>query len=256
MIVFHSDLDHTLIYSYKHDIGQKKICVEWYHGREASFMTEKSRTLLQEIRKKMLFVPTTTRTEEQYRRITLGTEEPEYALVCNGGVLLERGKENAAWYQESLRLAEPCREALKKAEQCMREDPARTFEVRNIRELFLFTKSEKPEQSVQRLRAALDGSGMEVFQNGVKVYAVPKELDKGTAVRRFGKKMRADQVFAAGDSRFDLPMLAAATTGIAPESLAETEKLGKHIVVMGKEEVFSDALLGYLWKQAAVQPKS
>ena len=38
MIVFYSDLDNTLIYSYRREIGGKKRCVEVYQGREISFM--------------------------------------------------------------------------------------------------------------------------------------------------------------------------------------------------------------------------
>ena len=91
MIVFYSDLDNTLIYSYRREIGGKKRCVEVYQGREISFMSEYSYHLLQEISKKALFIPVTTRTMEQYQRIDLGIGIPEYALVCNGGILLVRG---------------------------------------------------------------------------------------------------------------------------------------------------------------------
>ena len=42
MILFFCDLDNTLIYSYKHEIGSKKRCVELYQGREISFMTEQT----------------------------------------------------------------------------------------------------------------------------------------------------------------------------------------------------------------------
>ncbi len=34
MIVFYSDLDNTLIYSYRREIGGKKRCVEVYQGRD------------------------------------------------------------------------------------------------------------------------------------------------------------------------------------------------------------------------------
>ena len=47
MILFYSDLDNTLIYSYKHDIGPNKKCVEIYQDIR--------------IQSKILFIPTTTR---------------------------------------------------------------------------------------------------------------------------------------------------------------------------------------------------
>ena len=37
-----TDLDNTLIYSYKHELGNEKRNVELYQGREISFITEKT----------------------------------------------------------------------------------------------------------------------------------------------------------------------------------------------------------------------
>ena len=42
-MVFFSDLDNTLIYSYKHDIGNDKESVEIYNGRKVSFRSEERR---------------------------------------------------------------------------------------------------------------------------------------------------------------------------------------------------------------------
>jgi hypothetical protein len=69
MLIFHADLDNTLIYSYKHDIGSDTVGVERYQGRVISYMTGSSYEMLDQIRKRVLFVPVTTRTVEQYERI-------------------------------------------------------------------------------------------------------------------------------------------------------------------------------------------
>ena len=42
MIALFADLDNTLIFSYKREIGPDKVCVEVYEGREISFMTRHS----------------------------------------------------------------------------------------------------------------------------------------------------------------------------------------------------------------------
>ena len=47
MKIFMSDLDNTLIYSYKHEIGEEKTCVEIYQDREISYMTNRSCELLE-----------------------------------------------------------------------------------------------------------------------------------------------------------------------------------------------------------------
>ncbi|MBQ9140495.1 MAG: sucrose-6-phosphate hydrolase, partial [Lachnospiraceae bacterium] len=101
MVVFNVDMDNTLIYSYKHDIGESKRCAEIYQGREISFMTDKTSKLLRELARKVLIVPTTTRTRQQYERIDLGLGKIPYALVCNGGVLIKDGVEVEDWYAGS-----------------------------------------------------------------------------------------------------------------------------------------------------------
>ena len=152
-------------------------------------MTPESHRRLKEISKNVLLIPTTTRTAEQYGRIDLGIETPLYALVCNGGVLLKNGCEDADWYEESLRLTADCRGELIRAEKLLQQDADRSFEVRNVKELFVFTKSDRPDLTAGLLRAALDLSLVDVFQNGVKVYVLPKSLTKGCAVRRMQKRL-------------------------------------------------------------------
>lgn len=243
MLVFHSDLDNTLIYSCKHDIGTDKICVEVYQGREISYMTEKSRHLLKKIYDRVVFVPTTTRTIEQYSRIDLGIGTPEYALVCNGGVLLVHGAEDMAWYEESRRLVADCRSELETAEKILKTDTNVNFEIRNIRELFLFTRSKNPGSTVKVLQQHLDLSLVDVFCNGVKVYVVPKKLSKGTAVNRFRRLTQASQVISAGDSEFDISMLEEADLGFAPQELVDKYRISEKIIAIGPKKLFSDELL-------------
>ena len=99
-----ADMDNTIIYSYKRNIGENKLNVELYNGREISFISEKTHDLLKKVSEKMTIIPTSTRTEEQYKRIDLDIGIVPYALVCNGGVLLVNGKRDREWYLESLRM--------------------------------------------------------------------------------------------------------------------------------------------------------
>ncbi len=247
MIAFFSDLDNTLIFSYKHDIGEKKRCVEIYQGREVSYITERTYGLLKYAASRLLFVPVTTRTEEQYRRIDLGVGVPSYALVCNGGVLLINGQEDAGWYRESVEMTADCQDELWKAAEILERDENRSLEVRNIRNLFLFTKSRCPEESVDRLKEELDMNRMDVFRNGVKVYALPKSLNKGAALQRLREKVKPEQAIAAGDSAFDLPMLAEADVGIAPQILGKCCKPEGEIRLMEPDRVFSERLLEFVF---------
>ncbi len=247
MIIFNTDLDNTIIYSYKHDIGKNKICAEIYQNREISFITEKTADLLKRVNDRVILVPTTTRTFEQYSRIDLGFGVPRYALVCNGGVLLKDGVEVKEWYDRSREMVEDCQSQLAKAEEILENDENRTFEIRNIRELFIFTKSSEPILSVNILKSKLDGSKVDVFNNGVKVYVVPKTLSKGIAVKRFKEQLGADIVISAGDSEFDISMLNASDVAIAPGELsgfiAAEEKL-----IHNDEGVFSEFVLNSVLK--------
>ena len=252
MKILNVDLDNTLIYSYKHNIGEDKINVELYNGREISFITKKTFDLLKKVKEKYLVVPTTTRTKEQYDRIFLGVGEFKYALVCNGGILLVDGKIDIDWYNKSKSLiCESCDELLKAIEY-LENEKLRTFEVRFIEELFVFTKCDEPERVVENLKEKLDMSLVYVFNNGVKVYVVPKRLDKGTAVKRFreyieiGKNEKVRKVVAAGDSEFDVSMVKAADTGIVPYGFLKKfkmEDLEGLIYEMPKEKLFSEAFL-------------
>ncbi len=248
MVVFNVDMDNTLIYSYKHDIGNEKRCAEIYEGREISFMTLKTGKLLRELARNILIVPTTTRTREQYERIDLGLDAVPYALVCNGGVLIKDGVEDEDWYAGSRELVAECKEELSKGIELLEIDEDRCFEVRFIRELFLFSKSNHPEATIARLRKALDTSLVDVFNNGIKVYVVPKKLSKGTALKRFKEWIKADKTIAAGDSEFDISMLQCADVALAPMKLDVGETTGE-LVKIPKEELFSEGLLEYLVKR-------
>lgn len=245
-MIFCTDLDNTLIYSYRRAMPDEKRCVEWYEGREVSFLSEKTYEGLRKIEEKMLIVPVTTRTEEQYQRINLGIRPFAYALVCNGGVLLRDGKEEKSWYYQSLELVKEALDELNKAEQVLEQDIRRSFEIRNIRNLFLFTKSNDATGTINDLKKRLNLSKVDVFSNGVKVYVVPKQLNKGMAIQRFKKYIGNRKIIAAGDSLFDIPMLEEAEVGLAPRGLLDEEADNKGIQILDKEELFSEQIVEIL----------
>lgn len=269
MIVFHTDLDNTLIYSYKHDIGENKRCVEIYQGREISFVTQETYRLLHklsECREQVLIVPTTTRTAEQYARIDMGVGGFRYALVCNGGVLLTSGtddhiadtiadnnaivREDEKWYRDSLEMIQDSVGELRRALSLLDADPRRTFELRFVRDLFVYTKCGEPEAVVNDLKKVLNAEMVDIFNNGVKVYVVPKALNKGKAVARFRKYVGADYVIAAGDSVFDVSMLEAADLGFAPPELARRYPFSDKVKSLSGDRLYAEAVLGTVYDRA------
>lgn len=212
-----TDLDNTLIYSYKHELGNEKRNVELYQGREISFITEKTYELLKKVNQQYQIVPVTTRTVEQYQRIHLGIHPFQYALTCNGGILLVDGKREDTWYLESRKMTEPAVPAMKKAMEYLEKDARRKFELRYIEELFVFTKCKEVEKVIQDLKKLLKEELVEVFSNGEKLYVLPVTLSKGNAVKRLKAYLEPDCVIAAGDSEFDKSMVCEADKGFMPE---------------------------------------
>lgn len=243
MIVFNVDLDNTMIYSYKHNIGSDKMDVELYNGRNISFITNKTHDMLLKLKDKVLIVPTTTRTVEQYKRINLQIGDIKYALTCNGGVLLVNGREDETWYKESCRLVKDSIESMLKAMSILENDKRRTFEVRFIKELFVFTKCDEPESVVNELKEVLDEKLVNVFNNGIKIYVVPKTLSKGMAIKRFSEYIKAEKIIAAGDSEFDISMIKDADIGLAPKGLFEDDNVSDNIRILPGNEVYSEEVL-------------
>ena len=243
MIVLHTDLDNTMIYSYKKDIGNYKRAVEIYQEREISFITEKTYELLKQVKEKMLIVPTSTRTMEQYKRIHLGVGCFPYALVCNGGLLLIDGEKDTQWYKDSLENIKESKEELERAMKLLEKDIRRSFELRFIEELFIFTKCQEPIEVVKDLKEKLDILKVDVFHNGTKVYVVPKNLSKGNGIKRFKKYVEGDVVIAAGDSEFDISMLLEANKGLAPYGFCKEFGIDEDLNEAREGELFSEYVL-------------
>ena len=253
MILFFADIDNTLIYSYKHNIGNETIGVEFYpeKNKMISFMTKTSWELLQKAAEKVIFIPTTTRTMEQYQRINFGFT-PMYALVCNGGVLLENGQENTQWYVDSRSLTAVCAKEMERAAALLEQDENRCYPLKNIQELMLFTKSKNPQKTVEQLKKMLDLAKVDVYCNQAKIYVLPKKMDKGTACCRLQERFTADCMIAAGDSEFDIPMLAAADIALAPKRLCDLFACKVQEICDEKQQLFSEYVLKFVCHYAAI----
>lgn len=205
--VLHIDLDNTLIYR-EHAIPTvDKVCVEYYNNQPLSYMSRNTVNLLDKAFDKegLLIVPTTTRTKTQFDRIAL--KRFKYVLVANGGMLLVDGNIDSDWYNESLTYTAACSEMLQRLGEAMKNSPYRESEIRNVADLFFYTKSEDPDRLKQRLRALLVDDSVSVLAQQNKVYVIPTKLLKGNAVFRLKRLLTRDVTVAAGDSEIDFSMI-------------------------------------------------
>ncbi|GGU44274.1 HAD family hydrolase [Streptomyces daghestanicus] len=223
-----SDLDRTLIYSAAalHLTGPDEdaprlLCVEVYEGKPLSYMTETAAGLLAELAATTLFVPTTTRTRAQYRRISLPGPPPRYAICANGGHLLVDGETDTDWHTRvTARLADECAPLAEVREHLLRTaDPVWVRKHRTAEDLFAYLVLDRdllPGQWVKELAGWAGDRGWTVSLQGRKLYAVPAPLTKSAAVREVARRTGAAPTLAAGDSLLDTDLLLAADRGWRP----------------------------------------
>ncbi|MEV5610454.1 HAD family hydrolase [Streptomyces sp. NPDC052225] len=231
------------------------LCVEVYQSKPLSYVTEDAAALLVELGRRAVFVPTTTRTREQYGRVRLPGPAPAYAICANGGHLLVDGVSDPQWRAAvGARLDAECAPLAEVRERMVRSaDPAWLLKERVAEDLFAYLVVERallPEGWVKELAAWADGVGWTVSLQGRKVYAVPKPLTKGAAVEEVARRVGAGQVLSAGDSLLDADLLEVADRGWRPGhgELAEAGWVAPGVTVLAERGVLAGeaVLRGFL----------
>lgn len=231
-ILFACDLDNTLIHSHKRR-RPDDICVERYAEHEQSFMSPRAVNLLKKVCERVEFVPVTTRSINQYRRI-FWTEDfrPRYAVVANGSYLLDGDR------QENLLRAVVTPYVEELEIQCEKFSTDDRFNIcRIVDESFLFLRC---RDDVDADKIFFD-TRLTAQHTGKKIYLFPPELNKGAALRRLKEKFSPDKIFCAGDSEIDLPMLELANVAFAPKNLR-----GKNFVTCSESPNFAEEFLQYI----------
>lgn len=255
-MIFASDLDRTLIYSKRAFLlenGQnpKAELIETLEGKEISFMTDRAIRQLQEVAEKVTFIPVTTRTTEQFNRISVFSErvKHEYAVTSNGANVLKGGKLDEDWGGYISRsLANDClsgSEVLKTFKEIAHEDWV--LRTKQAEDFFLYSiiDTEKtPADELLEFEKWLSEQNWRLSLQGRKLYFVPNTVCKAAAVNYIKELTGKTKVLAAGDSKLDLPMLEAADHAICPGHGELFERLGSSQIaitrsrgIMASEEI-------------------
>lgn len=242
--VFFSDLDGTLIFSAGKRLPGDIVC-EYKDGAEISCITARQAELLPGI----TVIPVTTRSVEQYRRISFPEGfAPEYALADNGGTLLINGVPDPEWEELTRSFTQECRAELSRCREAMERDPHRSFEIRMVDGLFLFTKSQRPEISLESLQKAA-GERVRCFHTGAKLYALPEKLCKGALAKRLADRTAPGrEIVCAGDSPMDVPLLNIADTALFPDDMPEDMITARRKLAAPRDR-FPEFVTEYLFKQ-------
>jgi hypothetical protein len=222
-----SDLDRTLIYSAQalglegpDEHAPRLVVAEVYQGAPISFYTKDAELMLTALAETADLVPVTTRTRAQYERIRLPWQ-PRYAIVANGGHILEAGVPDREWSEDlAARLESGCAplaEVVGHLEQL--SDPHWLIKSRVAEDLFAYLVVERdrlPATFLAELTGWCAPRGWSVSLQGRKVYCVPDLLTKSSAVAEVARRCGAVLTAAAGDSLLDADMLSAADVAVRP----------------------------------------
>lgn len=214
-----SDLDRTLIYS-RAAMGAEPhpetVCVEIYDGAPLSFVTPTAATGLAALAERSVFVPTTTRTPEQYLRVHLPGPAPRFAITANGGRLLVDGAVDGDW---SAHVAGRLSTAAPLAQVHELLTGAWVLRSQDADGLFCYAIVDRavlPTAWLAELEAWCDEHGWGVSLQGRKLYCVPRALTKSAAAAEVTHRAGTATMLAAGDSLLDADLLLAADAAIRP----------------------------------------
>lgn len=240
--LFASDLDNTLIFSYKHR-KENDVCVEYLDGIEQSFMTPLGIELLSAVTRHSRLVPITSRSIAQYQRIHLpGIPAPEYALTTNGAILLKNGKIDRKWQEESFRMIAPWMEEMERMLPVL-ASIEEVLRYRIIDEMYLFAICDDASKA-QKVKTMLEHeTTLPIEITGRKVYFFPPSLSKGMALKRLRQLLLPDTVIAAGDSPIDLSMLQEADIAFLPQSIWQFADGLERCFIWNQENEFSEFVL-------------
>lgn len=217
-----SDLDGTLIYSARHLGDVRDLTpVESLGGREQAWMTDNAASTLASVRQHALFIPVTTRVEEQYRRVRLPGGPAEYAIVGNGGRIYIDGIEDTDWTQRMRDTGEDVGAPQMMADVLERvlEGETWTKAVRAFDNIVCVTAHRGhriPPLCQSMLARFAEDFGFTAHVQGRKTHIIPRHVTKEGAAAEIARKVGATRTFAAGDHGLDEGMMRWATDAIQP----------------------------------------
>lgn len=214
-MIFLSDLDRTMIFSYKRLSPDENLCVEIYNDRQVSFMTHRSAALFTEMISKVHFIPITTRSREQYERIVFPEGYiPEYAVIDNGANLLKNGIIDEEWHNDFREIISDAVEELMRCRVFLESLDDVYYKPKMVDDSFIFAKCYNPYETLSKMSDVVKNTKTEFFRNGEKIYAIPNGISKKSALDKLRVRFPTEDFIAAGDSLFDYEMLCCADISI------------------------------------------
>lgn len=215
--IFFSDLDLTLLYSHRairkyHNNTYNALVVEEHEHKPLSFIKLECWDKLVKLSCEILhFVPTTTRTFEQYSRIHIPRVNINHAIVLNGAKIYHNNHEDEVWrnhiHDKLYTFDTNPTQIYNKSYSDIMNIPG-VNKYRNAEDYFLYIVKDEADnkQLDQYLNIHIDSNNYMISNQGRKSYIVPKCIDKGEAINYVKNKVGCTTTYAAGDSKLDMSM--------------------------------------------------
>jgi len=260
-MIFASDLDQTLIYSRnflsKHyanpaeTIENDLRIIEYYQGEPLSYIHNDVVEHLQKLDSLGLFVPVTTRTEEQYKRIDFGKMgiKPQYAITTNGAKVLKDGKVDKNWealIHTKLKQVSPQAEEISDLiHASIRKEVIKKIRVaENTFTYCVLFRELLQDDELQALSVSFAKEEWSISLQGTKLYFMPSVISKANAMGYVCQQLNLDHYIAAGDSLLDMPLLMEAKQGIIPEhgEIYDQQLHLKHALISSQQKGINASL--------------
>jgi hydroxymethylpyrimidine pyrophosphatase-like HAD family hydrolase len=220
-MIFASDLDRTLIYSKSFINEETKdiFPIEKKDGEVISYMSKTSMSLLSLLSKKITFIPVTSRSLEQFNRLTFFKDIliNRYAVVANGGILLKNNEIDVNWQElikDNMEEIISLEELLIRISKFLKNPQVNYFRCCDSLFVYIVLKSNIIEDEyLSELQPLCIANGYGVVKNGRKIYITPHFVNKWAPIKEIEQE---SELITAGDSILDFPMLENSMTGFVP----------------------------------------
>jgi hypothetical protein len=226
-LIFASDLDQTLIFSEKHInyyLKDKVIPAELKNENIITYMLSETFEKLRILNDKLIMIPTTTRTLEQYERIMIfrSSISPRFAVVNHGGSILENGVPSLDWerhiHDKISTGCDPLSDMIDRfKKQLYNEDWV--LDIRQVDKLFFYCIIQLDNTPMSELTAfmkKIEAVNWYSCLHGRKLYFLPKPLNKWNAIEFIKNILPPQHVVASGDSYMDFELLSMADYSVLP----------------------------------------
>lgn len=260
-MIYFSDLDRTLICSNKLiKNNEDAICIEYINNEPISYISEEIINKLQNLNSSTIFIPTTTRSIEQFNRInfTKFGLKFKYSITSNGACILKDGEILESWKKQIddlKRNVTSLNDMVQIYNNKYKNDinPYIT-KFRIVEDNFFYIVLNKDIVEISFLEDYIEflrSCGWTYFKNCSKVYFLPNGMTKENAIQFLLKNELKESIFnALGDSSMDTGMLSISNKAYIPKhgDISSTFKhnnlyISKDSGLKGINEILENILL-------------